>query len=66
MVPDVAARILQLADGILDLALDLLSGAFDFSAFIAGQISDVALGASNDFVNRAFHSVLVHFSTSVD
>src|ERR1017187_10852463 len=59
----IAGRILQLADGILNLAFDLLNRAFDLGSGVAGQVPDMTLGASYHFVDRAFHSVLVHVST---
>src|ERR1035437_3175851 len=66
VVLGVADRILQLADGRLGLALDLLSGAFDLGPGVAGHVSYMTLCASHYFVDRAFDSVLIHLYPSMD
>jgi hypothetical protein len=60
----IAGRILRFAPSVLDLALYLLNSAFNLGSGIAGQVSDMPLGASNHIVDGAFHSILVHFPRS--
>jgi hypothetical protein len=50
-------RILRLAPGILDFAFRLLSYAFDLEMH---KMATLVLGASHHFVDRAFHSILIH------
>jgi hypothetical protein len=64
VIVGIASRILRLADDRLNFALDLLNGASNLGPGVAGQVSGMPLCASHHFVNRALHSLLVHFSTS--
>jgi hypothetical protein len=60
----IANRILRLANGCFNFALDLLSGASNFSSSVAGQVTGFPFCASHHFVDCAFDSVLVHLFTS--
>jgi hypothetical protein len=59
-------RIRCLAPGIFDLALYLLSHAFDLECGIARQLASLALGASHHFIDCSIHAILIQRSTSVD
>ena len=56
----IADRILRLADGCLNFALDLLSGASNFGSGVAGQVSGMPFCASHHLVECALHSLLDH------
>jgi hypothetical protein len=60
IIVGIANRILRLADGRLNFALDLLNGASNLGSGIAGQVSGMPLCASHHFVDCALHSLLVH------
>jgi hypothetical protein len=57
----IANRILRLADGRLNFALDLLNGASNLGTGVTGQVSGMPLCASHHLVDCALHSLLVHF-----
>jgi len=55
-----------LAPGILDLALYLLSRAFDLECRIPRQLASLALGASHHIIDCSIHAIFIQRSTSVD
>jgi hypothetical protein len=59
-------RICCLAPGILDLALYLLSHAFDLESGIPCQLASLALGASRYFIDCPIYAIIIQRSTSVD
>ena len=59
-------RIRCLAPGIFDLALYLLSHAFDLECGIARQLAGLAPGASHYFIDCSIHAILIQRSTSID
>src|ERR1035441_750511 len=59
----IVGGILDLAPGVLDLSLCLLNSTFDLGPCVAGQVSNLALCAACNIVDRANHSILVHVST---
>jgi hypothetical protein len=62
----VPGRILHIAPGLFRFPLDLLRGTLNLRVGVARPFAYLALDAPGRIVNRAFHSVLVHRSTSVD
>src|ERR1035438_7398694 len=64
VIVGIANRILRLADGRLNFALDLLNCASNLGPSVAGQVSGMPLCASHHCVDCALYSLLVHFSTS--
>src|SRR5258708_27006087 len=55
-----ARLVLDLADGILYLALDLLSLAFDFHLGVAKGLAGFLLDAANGFLGGTGDAILVH------
>jgi len=58
--------ILGLAPGIFNLALDLLTDAFDLEWGVACQLTRLLFNGSRCFIYRTFYSVFVHWSTFRD
>src|ERR1039457_3100878 len=61
----IPGHIFRLAPGIFDLPLHLLRDAFNLKLRVPRQLASLALGASDYFVNRSLHSVLIHKYISV-
>lgn len=62
----VARRIFCFAHGLFGFALQLLAGSFCLLLGISGPLTYLALCPPRRIVYRALHSVLIHYSTSVD
>ncbi len=66
MFAGIVSGFFYVANGLLDLALDLLCGAIYLSTCVAGPLTNLPLRATGCIVNRTFYLVFVHRSTSVD
>jgi len=55
-----AQRVLDAADGILNLALDLIGFALGFGLAVTGYFSGNFLNLAFDLFDRAFDAILVH------
>src|SRR5476649_1039994 len=53
-------RVLQTADGVLDLALDLIGHAFGLQLAVADGLAGSFLDLALDLAGRAFDAILVH------
>jgi hypothetical protein len=62
----VPGRVLHIAPSLLGFPFHLLRGTFNLRLGVACPFAYLALNAPGRIVDRAFNSVLVHSSTSVD